>query len=183
MTDQIPDTLIYQARECPILAISGKGLLTPADFGMQATSRSTACRRGYYMRYSCQPTELFLDQMTIWTEDDAYPEIGGVHPFRPIRELWTAMVYVGLRVATPFTGGLLIGIDLQRGGGVRELSYWRSYQTILELLFDEGNLQKSIDRSYQIAQVPEDVFPEDIEDVFTSRYDFFYPLTLAKTKR
>ncbi len=175
MTDQIPDTVIYQARECPILAISGKGLLAPADFGMQAISRSTACRRGYYMRYSCQPTELFLDQMTIWAKDDAYPEIRGIVPFRPAREAWTAMVYVGLRVATPFTGGLLIGIDLQRGGGVRELGNWRSYQTILELLFDKGNLQKSVDYSYQIAQLPDDVFPEDIEGVFSLRYDFFYP--------
>ncbi len=184
MTDQILDAIIYQGRECPILAIGGMGLLTPADFGMKAREISTACHRGYYMRYLCDEATLFLNEMTIRTEDDIYPEIEGVHPFRAIRELWSAMTYLGLRAATPFTGGLLIGTDIRRGSGGRlSLGYWRSYTPILEILFEGGRLRKEMDCSDQIAQLPTAIQANDLEGIFSLKYDFFYPLTLARVRR
>ena len=109
MTEQTLDRLIYQEYEHFVYAISGKGLLTPKDFGIDYASMSTGCERGYYMTYSCNDGNLRLREMTVRARDDIYPAINKFFQYRNINELWTAMTYAGSRDVTSFTGGLIIG--------------------------------------------------------------------------
>ena len=176
MTDQIFDTLIYQSRECPILAISGDGLSTPRDFGIQAETLHTGCYRGYYMRYLCREEQLFLDKMTVRAIDGSYPRIRDIEPFQCFEEMWAAMVYTRLCEPVSYTGGIVIGQNFRDGiGTIYPLKYY-CYKTVIELLFENGRLQKTTNYSDQVAEQLEKSI--HIADVFSLKYDFFYPTTL-----
>ncbi|GAB4396481.1 MAG: hypothetical protein OHK0052_17820 [Anaerolineales bacterium] len=177
MTDQILDTLIYYNRECPLLAICGDGLLTPRDFSINPTMLHTGCLRGYYMRYSCQDGQLFLDQMTVRAVDGRYSKIGNLEPFQSFGEMWTAMTYAKLCEPVPYTGGIVIGRDFQREVKPIHPHKYFSYKSVTELLFENGKLQKEINYSEKFTENLRE--SGHIRDIFSLDYDFFYTITLS----
>ena len=62
MTGQIDDEVTYNGENYALLGFKGKGkfsrskhdlsIIIPKDFGMKSMMRSTACRRGYVMKYA-----------------------------------------------------------------------------------------------------------------------------------
>ncbi len=175
MTDQILDKLIYHEYECPIFGINGEGYFSPKNWGITTVSISTACYRGHYLRYACADDILLLNEMTICTIDDCYPEIAGVRPFVNFREeIWHARTYSGLKIGVPFTGGLVVGQDYGPPVGDNRgfPGYWSSYRTLCELIFSEGHLIK--DQSYLRPETWNEMKP--IYDQLSQKYDFFYTI-------
>ena len=181
MTDQIHDRLIYRGYEHIIYAVSGNGPLTPEELGIRPIFMSTACSRGYYMVYGCDNNNVYLKEMTVHTENDIYPEIDGFYRFRGVNDIWTTMTYTGWKAITSFTGGLIIGRDLRRGGGTVYMSYWKTCKTIIELTFNNGILEKESDHSDKMEHNV-NVSTNDIDEELSLKYDFRYPDTLAHYK-
>jgi hypothetical protein len=68
MTAQIPDEFRYMGELYSLIGLKGSPLYTPLDFGITPMMASTACYRGYVMRYDCVDGQLILDGMSVRTE-------------------------------------------------------------------------------------------------------------------
>jgi hypothetical protein len=158
MTAQIPDRVRYKGESYALVGIKGSRLLSPQNFGMTPTMIHTACYRGYYAEYSCTDGKLVLTTLTVKTANDKYKEINGIRPVRDPQEFSTAHTYTGLNIATAFSGGLLIAKDF-----IQEMYVHMGFQkplafkTVIELLFENGQLVNEIDYSEKMVQIRESV--------------------------
>ena len=78
MTAQIPDEVRYQDDEYTLVGVNGDNLSTPEDFGIITHSRTTACWRGYVMKFECIDGQLMLQEMMVNAQTP--PKIKGVAP-------------------------------------------------------------------------------------------------------
>ncbi len=180
MTEQLLDSLIYNGYEHIIFGISGKNLPKPDDFRIHAIPISTGCMRGYYLGYFCDKDRLFLDQLTVRTEESVYPALPGAKSFRGVADLWSCMSYRDLKLPMQFTGGFIMGSKLRRGTGINNLSSWFTCKVLLEIKFRDGIIDAVTDWSDHIDQLLEAKTPhKEIENIFDLSYDFLYPHTLA----
>lgn len=150
MTAQIPDEVLYKSRKYEIAGIAGSGLFDPADLGIKPDMMHTACYRGYYCTYKVRGGQLYLDQLTLRTEDMTYPDIAGVSPEQG--EEWFCVVYRGLGIPTPFTGKLRLATDFIRELYVH-MGYQKptSYSTVIDVTFSNGLVTGERDRSAEVA--------------------------------
>ncbi|HUT81062.1 MAG TPA: hypothetical protein VMZ29_07655 [Candidatus Bathyarchaeia archaeon] len=61
MTQQASDLFFYEGNQLDIVGITGTGLYTPKEFGIETRSASTGCYRGYIMRYEIKDNQLYME--------------------------------------------------------------------------------------------------------------------------
>ena len=107
MTAQIPDEFIINSESFSLVGLDGQGLFTPDDFGIIPYSSSTACWRGFVMKYSFIKNQLVLEEMRVNVKNP--PEINGVNP-EPGEHSFNYS-YKNLNLKTNFTGKILLVKD------------------------------------------------------------------------
>jgi hypothetical protein len=149
MTAQILDSMEYLGCEFDIAGIHGGPLFEPLSYGLNPRFISTACWRGFFCTYSVDDEGLYLKQLHI---GGGGQELLGI---RPVRENgFNAFVFKRLRLGVSFTGGLLLG----RGSIQHRYECFHpawGYREVLELLFEEGRLRRTLDCSKPLAELRE----------------------------
>ena len=185
MTTQIPDFFMYEDNLYEVVGINGKGLILPQDFGVSSTGFSTACLRGHCLEYAILEENLNLASLSLLlSKNDEHKKINDTLPvgdtdhfFDPSFGRFLMYKYPKLNIPIPYSGGILIVKDFVREFGVAEFP--QSYETVFELLFDNGKLTKVIDWSGLIAKERSETLanrpnkPNFVVE-FSLKYDFFY---------
>ncbi|MGY5851972.1 MAG: hypothetical protein RTU92_00225 [Candidatus Thorarchaeota archaeon] len=166
MTAQIPDEYRYEGEAYSLVGMKGEGLYTPQEFGMNPQAPSSACWRGYIMRYDCIDGQLVLDGMTVYSEEG--PTINGVEPtasqegFRTSHAVAYAVfggrplakVYENLKMKTKFTGSILLAKDFIREMYIH-MGFQRpiAFKTVLELQIQDGDIINVSDLSEKMEEI------------------------------
>ena len=162
MTAQISDTIIYKDRLFSIAGVNGTGLFNPADYGIEPVITSTACYRGFCCTYTVVDKFLQLNKVDLGLDLKNSLLIkhgrGGLKLFGQTSEDTISACglhrYSSLNELIDFTGGLLTGTDF-----IRELSTNMGraspykFKRVIELIFESGQLIKSVDRSQQMSEL------------------------------
>lgn len=168
MTAQISDSFLYQELEYTLIGVD-KNLFSPRMLGLKPTMISTACYRGFYCTYEISDKGLFLIKLTIRTEDDVYPEIDNIRPhldevtvYDHIKKknrkvsISGAWVYEGLQYFIPYVGKLRLARDFIEERYVHMgFQDATSFETVIDLTFQDGMLIDFEDRSDDIQQLRE----------------------------
>jgi len=118
MTLQVSDLFYYEGNKLLIVGIKGTDLSTPKDFEIETRSASTACWRGYIMRYEIKDNQLFMEGFWLRTKDGMTPPvINDTAPLKITKEydpgglrgLGFRYYYENVYLKQPFTGSLLLG--------------------------------------------------------------------------
>ena len=200
MTAQIPEIFRYQAGKYELVGISDKGLFDPSVFDLEFSSPNTACYRGFQAVFALEKDQLVIREFRACLADlfdsetsaeltDNRFEIAGTTPSEPPeRARGFNAYYKNLNYELNYTGGLLLGDEF-----IRDLythmgfqAPWK-YEKVIELIFEEGVLQKETDRSERMsalrdeklsrsqgARAPEEEIPviPFIRDSFDLSYGF-----------
>ena len=165
MTQQIPDYFYYEGTELNVVGIEGTGLYTPKDFGIDSIPASTACYRGYFMKYEIKDNQLFMEGFLIRTLDGIIPpDINNKSPNKITREynpmglcgLGFRFEYKDIYLKIPFNGTLILGNKIIREEYVH-MGYpsATSFQTVLKFTFEEGTIVKVEDISERVREIRE----------------------------
>ena len=163
MVAQIPDTLLLGEQALFIVAVNGDGLFNPASYGLTPGPAYKACWRGSLCHYAVCEGQLVLDdlQLSLTLPEGlgvvpvgcAGPAINGVRPsFQGEAGPAFNNRYEWLNLAVPFSGGLLAGAGLAAEHYI-QLGFqpaWQ-YRTVMELIFDYGELRQTRDVSDSAA--------------------------------
>lgn len=178
MTTQIDDKFKYKGKEYSVAGISEPELIDPSSaFGLEPLSVCTACWRGYQACFAVIDSHLVLDDLYVYlfsaeqSEDSdlqensvegEIPEINDVSPIKLEDMDSFNTLYRGLNYQLDYTGGLLIADGFIQGLYVHMgfQKPWK-YETVIELLFEEGKLIKKIDQSEKMAEFRENLLDPD----------------------
>lgn len=80
MTAQAPDQFSYKEHQLDLVGKKRTELTTAEDFGIQTTSASTGCWRGYIMRYAIIEKQFVIDGFWVNTRSENLPAINDVEP-------------------------------------------------------------------------------------------------------
>jgi hypothetical protein len=151
MTAQIPDEFRYMGELYSLVGLKGSALFTPQDFGITPHMASTACYRGYVMRYDCVNGQLILDSMSVRTEK-APP----VNDIKPIEEegFFFSHRYEALGLKTRFTGSMLLAKDFIEEMYVH-MGFQRpmAFRTVLEMQIQDGDILATNDLSEKMEEL------------------------------
>jgi hypothetical protein len=148
ITGQIPEEIYYHGTRYELIGMRGKGLYIPKHFGIITYWKTTACYRGFQMKYKVYNNELILDQMRVNTKHFPLP-INGINP-QKIYKKYSSFdySYTNLNLKSKFTGWLLIGKDFIKSMYVHMgFQKPKTYKTVLELHLDNGDILEVKDRS------------------------------------
>lgn len=191
MTGQIPDEFRYEGEQYSLIGIKGEGLYTPPDFGMQPRSASTACWRGYVMKFDCRDGYLILNGMNVNVEKP--PTVNNVEPIimteKMLEKEWGSFtaIYKELGLKTKFTGSLLLGKDFIQEMYVH-MGFQRviAYRTVLEIHVENGEISSVNDLSEKIEKIrmrnhekgayPESDSDEDLKEWISQTFSLNYDL-------
>mgnify|MGYP001212192032 CR=1 FL=1 len=165
MTAQINDTFRYGDADYSVAGISEGELFDPAILDLKPSMASTACWRGYQVLYSVLDRHLVVADLHVnLLEEEVHgysrkvgPLINGVLPIGPDEDFdFFNNHYEGINYHLEYTGGLLLA-----DGFIEELYVhmgfhpaWK-YQSVIELLFENGVLVDEFDRSERMADIRE----------------------------
>ncbi len=163
MTSQISDCFRYRDKDYTLAGISEGELFDPTIYNLRPVVSSTACWRGYHVVYSILMSHLIVSKLYINLSEDQKdhhrqrgPTINGVFPKLPTKKERFSFnsTYADLNFHMKYTGGLLIA-----DGFFRELYVhmgfhpaWK-FETVFELIFENGILVQEHDRSKAIAEL------------------------------
>ena len=180
MTAQRLDEFLVQGDRHDLAAVTGGPLFDPTAFGLQPKPQNTASWRGWHGTYRADE-RLELVRLVIGSDADPPPELQGrrpvreTHRVRPVRRIksdfcWIpwggtrdyigeeetvetgAWQYDGLSIRVPFTGGLLLGTDfIISPASFMEFSFAWTYERVLEVVAEGGEICGVFDRSAEIA--------------------------------
>lgn len=149
MTAQIPDEFILNGENFSLVGLKGEGLFEPLDFGLTPHSASTACWRGYVMKYIFTKDQLILDEMRVNINEplkinDVEPEPG---------ESMFKYHYKNLNLKTEFSGRILLAKDFIQSMYVH-MGFQRpmAYETVIEIHIIDGNITLLKDLSKEMAK-------------------------------
>lgn len=153
MTAQIPNTVIVEGKTYDIIGLSHGTLFCPEDYGFRPLMIHTACYDGFYARYRIVRNGLFLDRLTIHSDNKTYPFLNGIAP-RPSRQEYGCRVYDNVGLPVPYSGAIRLGSDVIDRYYVN-LGYQKpsAFGTVIECFFDEGIMTGSTDRSPDAAAI------------------------------
>jgi len=181
MTAQIPDEFILNGENFSLVGMKGNGLFEPLDFGLTPHSTSTACWRGYVMKYHFTKDQLILDEMRINVNDP--PKINGIEPQQG--ESSFKYYYKNLNLKTKFTGRILLAKDFIQSMYVH-MGFQRpmAYETVVEIHIKNGNIVILKDLSKHMAKKreknvnkgarPQSESKEDIENWIEKMFSLDY---------
>ncbi len=154
MTAQITDRVVYQGESYQIIGVKGGLLPAPQSFGIVPQMMSTACYRGYFVEYACEGSRLFLSEMTVRAAE--YKPINGVEV--QIGGTFNSGQYFDIDLPLKFTGGLLIAKDFISARYVH-MGFQKptSFQTVIELLIEDGKIVEVLDHSRKVAQMRDEM--------------------------
>lgn len=171
MTAQISDKFRYKDDIYSIVAMSSAISFSPTAYGIKPDFVCTACWRGYWCEYVITKESVILDNLYINSHDGKYPAINGVEAHDA--DLMGHHAYEGLNLKIPHSGKILIGKDFIQKYYIH-MGYQRawSYQTLVELVFENGILTEENDYSELAAEIrskcdSEDEHGNDISDCVT----------------
>ncbi len=186
MTAQMPDQFFYKDQKLDLVGINGSGLSTPLDFKIKTRASSTACWRGYVMRYIITNSELILDGFWFSPIDNELPDINRIKPIKLSRENseWSSFFtneYRNLNKKIPFNGSIWVGKDFMYSEYVHMgFQSPTAYKTILKFDFKDGSIVNIEDKSKAVELArekgsckeskPKSMNPEDIEDWIMKRF-------------
>jgi hypothetical protein len=164
MTAQIPDTILIDEKGFSIVGVNGDELFTPQSVGITPVAVMSTCWRGYICEYKIIDNKLILNrlQLSFGLDDMSEEERKFVHqkspPINGVSPTGThpafSNIYEGLNLEIHFTGGILAG-----DGFIKQLYVhmgfhpaWK-YQTVFELIFENGNVQEIRNVSAQVEQI------------------------------
>jgi hypothetical protein len=164
LTAQIHDGLTYKGADFAVVGKNGANLFDPTNHELKPVGRCSACWRGFVCGYAVENNRLYLDKVAISLGKEEQlrvdyhrdpPTLFGKSPKSTKEEeirIFSA-VFEDLSSPVAFSGGLLIAKDF-----IEELYVhmgfhpdWK-YRNVHELVFNEGELIKSHDRSAAIAE-------------------------------
>ncbi|MCB9457274.1 MAG: hypothetical protein H6671_14915 [Anaerolineaceae bacterium] len=154
MTAQITDKVVYQGESYQIIGVKGGDLPKPEDFEMRPQMMSTACYRGFFTQYICEGSRIFLAELTVRTSE--YKPVNGV--VAQIGGTFSAGQYFDVDMPLTFSGGLLIAKDFISARYVH-MGFQKptSFQTVLELLIENGRIVDVLDHSRKVAQMRDEM--------------------------
>ena len=169
MTAQIHDTFQLNEKSFSIVGVNGQELFDPHSLGVRTVPAITSCWRGFVSHYKIHENQLILDKLQMSLGPEKGPIINGVSPsdsdngFRAFNNVYEQM---GLEIK--FTGGLLIA-----DGFIQKLYVhmgfhpaWK-YESVFELIFDDGRLLEIRDVSEQIKQIREKNIDQPLQPNYT----------------
>ena len=161
MTAQISDIFRFKNKQFDMAGISEGRIFEPEDIQLTPRASCTACWRGYQAHYAVTGDRLILDELHInlHLEDEKGqrilgPPINGRMPTGSKEEYdFFDNFYRKLDYQLPYTGGILLA-----DGFIRDLYVhmgfhpaWK-YETVYELIFEDGNLVVEKDCSAEMAE-------------------------------
>ena len=152
MTGQIHDLLDYKGKEYTLVGYKGKKLFSPLDYNMKPRMTSTACKRGFVLKYSCKNDLLIVEKLEINVEEAK--EIYGVKGTRCTGEhIRFQYCYENLNLEIPFSGKLLIATNFIDEMYVH-MGFQRAiaFKKVLELKFKEGKIIAKKDISSEMEK-------------------------------
>jgi hypothetical protein len=158
VTAQIADRLAWSGVTYEIATIAGGPLFEPGAHAIRTSSSFAACTRGYQALYGVRKNKLVVTELLLHLDPDAlarssqrFPPLFGVTPSSTFPG---RAVYANLDLATPCTGGLLVGAELIRGLAIpRGLQPAWKYARVREFTFRAGTLVSERDLSPLMAEV------------------------------
>lgn len=171
MTAQIPDRIVFEGSTLSITAICGGALFDPESIGIKPVPTNTACWRGFHCVYSVEEDRIWLSKLTIGIRQSDV-KLGKVLIFGKIpepssgRELIRHEKEIGIypidydvdniREHIKFSGGILAGTDFIQELYVH-MGFHPAYKFnhVVELIFQDGKLLHSHDRSDQARLIRE----------------------------
>ena len=183
MTAQIPDEFVLNSEDFSLIGLKGRDLFKPEDFGITPHFSSTACWRGYVMRYIFTDDQLILDGMRVNVDNP--PKINGIEPEREGNMF--KYYYKNLNLKTSFTGKVLLAKDFIQSMYVH-MGFQRpiAFETVVEINVERGEIISVKDLSKQMED-HRDLNPNEgvqplsnsqndieewVKDTFSLDYDF-----------
>jgi len=165
VTAQICEEFLYQEQAYVLIDVSNRiddALFDPAASGLSPYPSTMACWRGYKAVFSVVEGKLVLDKLHInlrrlvdgKSKSQKGLPINGVNPISTAigngrLDMLFNNHYEDLALPITYNGGLLLGQDWIPGRD-GYYPFWR-YETVLELIFEEGVFQAYFDRSQDLA--------------------------------
>jgi len=149
LTGQFPEKFIYEDKEYDVVGIEKGVLFDPIAHGFRPFFTITACWRGFQLTFAIKDEKLVLKHMSINIK--RAKKFNGKRP-KPTTEYF-AYQYEELNFPLVYTGGVLIARDFIQSLYVHMgFQSPTSYQTVLELTFQEGVLTGVKDLSEKMEQ-------------------------------
>jgi len=193
MTAQMPDLFRYEGVDYDLAGISAGGLFSPSQLGLEPKGTCTACWRGYQAVFALAGSRPVLDTLRVelYKPGKGYRRLEGprINDVAPVDgQGGFNNHYVGMDYPLDYTGGLLLA-----RGFVRELYVhmgfhpaWK-YTDVVELVFEDGVLQRRFDRSERMAQIRQRILesagsgkragpraPEEVREFIQRSFDRTY---------
>jgi hypothetical protein len=182
MTAQIPDEVLLDGERFSLVGMKGDQLFEPQDFGIIPQSASTACWRGYVMKYHFVQDQLILDEMRVTTNDPR--KFNDIVPQQ--EENLFKYCYKNLNLKVDFTGSILLAKDFIQSMYVH-MGFQRpmAFETVVEINIENGTIvhikdlskkmavkrKKDIQRGARPNSDSEDDIKKWIEKTFSLDYD------------
>jgi hypothetical protein len=150
MTRQGHDRCRYEDASWEVSAYSAREAAHPSLFGITPEPYINCNYRGYLIHYEVENRRLQLARLVVGStlgRSDA-PRIGGLAPRSEGRDL----VYENQSLPLAFTGGMLLGSGPSRSSWAFSRPPWE-YERLCELIFEDGRLLRSVDRSEAAIEV------------------------------
>lgn len=163
MTAQMNDKFQYRRKNYAIAGISEGDLFEPDTLDMKPAGLCSACWRGYVAEYGVKSKHLVLHSLKINLlkeigekyEIESGPPVNSVRPhvFKG-RGSFFNNVYKGINLHLEYSGGLLLADGFIQSLYVHMGFHpaWK-YETVIELVFENGVLTSEYDRSEKMAEI------------------------------
>lgn len=156
MTEQVRDEVGLEGLRYSLLHWVGGPLIEPDEHGLKVSWQGlgTDCHRGFICRYDVDRDELCLVHLTVAPEEEPGPEtfLGGTRGTGGSG----GTTYGRMRFQTRFTGTMLIGAEYNNANyRTRGAPLPWMYDQVRELVFAEGRLISTLDRSADMARLHE----------------------------
>ncbi len=163
MTAQVPERVRFEGVEYQLTAVECNWPFSPGDHGFEPEMIHTACYRGFICLYAVDSEDkLVLDELHI-NQLDRPGEWLGVEPEEDGKE--GCLVYRGVDYPIEYSGGIIISTDFIDSLYIH-MGYQSPYafETVKELIFQEGELQEAEDHSEFMAEIREAMKRGEIEE-------------------
>lgn len=159
MTAQIPDNFRFNRKSYDLVAMTNSIDFDPEDHGLKPVPMHTACWRGFFCDFKITKKGLFLDRLNISTELMEFPDLWGSKPkVKHSNEDSASLVYEKINHKIDYTGSIVLGDGFLDEYYIH-MGFQRpwAYESVVEVVFENGNLVKTIDHSETVAKIREEI--------------------------
>lgn len=150
MTMQVTDPFVWNDEEWFFLGAENVySLFDPEQYGLYPQMASTACYKGFIMKFRIDNQQLMLDELQIYCGDNPYPPVNGVDALPP--DSMGLRLYKNINLFLPYSGVITIAKNLNERFFGRAFIGPHAYKTVFELTFENGQLkgQKETSGTYK----------------------------------